>query len=202
MCIIKKQTMEFKSYWQIKDEIGNPFRPQKTMFLISGFFDPLTNRSLQTLINDIAEETGNHFMIENQVPPHLTFLQVQTRSQQDELIKTFSNLENRLYSLPVTFTAFGGEIPNVVYAKVKLSDELKNQLNIFYNAVSQIADLKVNPHYLPENFFPHITLGKTLDRKQQEIALSLLNEKFTMFSGRLNEWRLSCGKPPVYLSTI
>lgn len=182
--------------------MGNPFRPEKTMFLISGFFDPLTHRSLQALINDISNETGNHFMIENQVPPHLTFLQIQTRTQQEELGKVFLTLEHKLHSIPVTFTACGGEIPNVVYAKVKMTEELKNQINIIYEAVSKIPDLKINPHYLPENIFPHITLGKTLDHNQQEKALSLLNEKFSMFSGMLNEWRLSCGKPPVYLATI
>jgi len=190
------------SFWQIKDELGNPSRPQKTMFLISGFLDSLTHRSLQVLINEISEETGNRFMIENQVPPHLTFLQIQTRTGQEELEKVFRSLEDKLQSISVTFTACGGEIPNVVYAKVRMTDDLKKQINLVYDAVSKISDLKVNPHYLPENIFPHITLGKTLDHNQQEKALDLLNEKFSMFSGMLNEWRLSCGKPPVYLQII
>lgn len=42
------------------------------MYLISIYFDKQTNKTLQWYIDKIAEKTGNHFMIENRVPPHMT----------------------------------------------------------------------------------------------------------------------------------
>lgn len=99
------------------------------MFLVSAYFDPLTTRTLQNLINELAEVTGNNFMIENQVPPHMTFLQIQTRTAQKELEEAVKKLEGKLKPVPLVFTACGGEIPNVIYVKVKLTEELNLRLN-------------------------------------------------------------------------
>lgn len=184
------------SLWRIKDELGNPSRPQKTMFLVSAFFDPLTNRTLQNMINGIADVTGNQFMLEFKVPPHLTFLQIQTRTGQDQLEQALKNLKGKLKPVPLTFASCGDGIPNVVFAKVRMTDELKSQMNLVYEEIIKIPDIKINPHYLPENIFPHVTLGKTLTREQQVVALDYLNKNFSMFEGILSEVALTCGKPP------
>lgn len=187
------------SFWQIQDELGSPNRPQKTMFLISAYFDPLTNRILQDLINDLAKVTGNNFMIENQVPPHMTFLQIQTRSAQKELEEAMKGLEGKLKPVPLVFTACGAEISNVIYVKVKMTEELKSQIDLIYEAISKIPEIKINPHYLPENIFPHVTLAKTLTSEEQKTGLDYAQKNFSFFSGRLNEAGLSCGKPPIHL---
>ena len=41
------------------------------MYLISIYFDEKTNKILQRYIDRIAEKSGNSFMIENKVPPHI-----------------------------------------------------------------------------------------------------------------------------------
>ena len=38
------------------------------MYLISVYFDKKTENRIQSYINDVASESGNLFMIENQVP--------------------------------------------------------------------------------------------------------------------------------------
>ena len=184
------------SLWRIKDELGNPSRPQKTMFLVSAFFDPLTNRTLQNLINGIADVTENQFMLEFNVPPHLTFLQIQTRTGQEQLEQAVKNLEGKLKAVPLTFASCGDGIPNVVFAKVRMTDELKTQINLIYDEIIKIPDIKINPYYLPENIFPHVTLGKTLTREQQSAAMDYVNKNFSIFEGIISEAALTCGKPP------
>ena len=44
------------------------------MYLISAYFDEHVTKGLQRLIDNIAKETGNTYMIENNVPPHLIIL--------------------------------------------------------------------------------------------------------------------------------
>ena len=184
------------SLWRIKDELGNPRRPQKTMFLISAFFDPLTNRTFQKLINGIADVTGNEFMLEFNVPPHLTFLQIQTRTGQEQLEQAVKNLEGKLKAVSLTFASCGDGIPNVVFAKVRMTDELKTQINLIYDEIIKIPDIKINPYYLPENIFPHVTLGKTLTWEQQSAAMDYVNKNFSIFEGIISEAALTCGKPP------
>ena len=51
------------------------------MYLISVYFDDKTNRILQRYIDRIAEETGNRFMTEHNVPPHVTLGKCLTHRQ-------------------------------------------------------------------------------------------------------------------------
>lgn len=50
------------------------------MYLISVYFDEHTNKRINRYMNRIAEQTGNTFMTENNVPPHLTISSVEARS--------------------------------------------------------------------------------------------------------------------------
>ena len=42
------------------------------MYLVSVYFDDKANRVLQRYIDQVAERTGNAFMTEKNVPPHMT----------------------------------------------------------------------------------------------------------------------------------
>ena len=61
------------------------------MYLISAYFDEHVTKGLQRLIDNIAKETGNTYMIENNVPPHLTISSFETRKP-DNLKEEFMKL--------------------------------------------------------------------------------------------------------------
>lgn len=61
------------------------------MYLISLYFDEKTNRTLQRLIDKIADHTGNAFMTEHNVPPHMTISSIEARNP-EVLIPAFSGL--------------------------------------------------------------------------------------------------------------
>ena len=42
------------------------------MYLVSVYFDEKTDRKIRGYIEKIAEKTGNGFMVDNHVPPHIT----------------------------------------------------------------------------------------------------------------------------------
>ena len=77
-------------------------------------------------------------MLEFNVPPHLTFLQIQTRTGQKQLKQAVKNLEGKLKAVPLTFASCGDGIPNVVFAKVRMTDELKTQINLIYEEIIKI----------------------------------------------------------------
>ena len=62
------------------------------MYLTSIYFDDKANKLLQRNINKIAEKTGNTFMTDNNVPPHLTISSVEAKGI-EELIPGFLSLE-------------------------------------------------------------------------------------------------------------
>lgn len=42
------------------------------MYLISIYFDDKTNNRIQQAINQVAKKSGNTFMLDAEVPPHIT----------------------------------------------------------------------------------------------------------------------------------
>ena len=72
------------------------------MYLVSVYFDKITTKRIQTLIDQIALTSGNHYMIEKQVPPHMTLSAIEARSV-DLFIPTIKQLENKLYSGTIHF---------------------------------------------------------------------------------------------------
>ena len=55
------------------------------MFLVSIYFDKKTEEKLYILMKRVAEVTGNNFMLDNHVPPHITVAAVETKCE-DELM--------------------------------------------------------------------------------------------------------------------
>ena len=51
------------------------------MYLISVYFDDKSNKIISNYINKIAQKTGNTFMTDNHVPPHLTIMSVEVREE-------------------------------------------------------------------------------------------------------------------------
>lgn len=50
------------------------------MYLISAYFDSTTTKQLKRIIDTLAVQTGNDYMTENEVPPHLTISSFETRN--------------------------------------------------------------------------------------------------------------------------
>ena len=62
------------------------------MYLISVYFDDKSNKIISNYINKIAQKTGNTFMTDNHVPPHLTIMSVEAREEK-KLTEVMEQLE-------------------------------------------------------------------------------------------------------------
>ncbi len=65
------------------------------MYLISVYFDDKSNKIISNYINKIAQKTGNTFMTDNHVPPHLTIMSVEAREEK-KLTEVMEQLERSL----------------------------------------------------------------------------------------------------------
>ena len=64
------------------------------MYLISVYFDDKSNKIISNYINKIAQKTGNTFMTDNHVPPHLTIMSLEAREEK-KLTEVLEQLEGR-----------------------------------------------------------------------------------------------------------
>lgn len=102
------------------------------MYLISVYFDDKTNRVLQRYIDSIAKVTGNRFMIDHKVPPHMTLSAIEARSV-DVLLLAFQSMRLEKAG-DIQFVTVGQLLPYVFYAAPVLNAYLLNLSSVVYDA--------------------------------------------------------------------
>ena len=150
------------------------------MYLISIYFDEKTEQTMHNYINQVAKVTGNTFMLDNNIPPHITLLGFQGKDEQ-ELIKIFdaciedigTEKENKLY-----FGSLGVFKGQVIYAQPVLNEYLHELSQMVYNAYGNVDGIEFSPFYKPFSWLPHMSIGKHLDEKQMEEAFKILVKSF------------------------
>ena len=164
------------------------------MYLISVYFDNTATKKIQTLINQIANASGNHYMTEKQVPPHMTISSIEARNA-DVLIPAVKELEGRLHRGTVQFVSVGQLLPYVLYTMPVLNAYLQELADQVYNAVSGIPETAVSRYYQPYSWLPHVTLGKTLSKEQMQQAFAVVQDKFSVFEAQITELGLAKVNP-------
>lgn len=129
------------------------------MYLITAYFDEKANQRINSLIHKIADQTGNLFMTENHVPPHLTISSVEARSE-DVLLPVVNEMEHRLKKGRIQLVSVGMLFPYVMYITPVLNQYLQSLSQTVYDAVCDIEDTSVSKFYRPMQWLPHVTVGK------------------------------------------
>lgn len=171
------------------------------MYLISAYFDDYTNKILSRYIEKIADFTGNKFMTDNHVTPHITISSLEARNG-ELLIPFVKQLEGKLTEGPVQFISIGTFFPYVMFAAPVLNEYLLNLQEQVYQSVCNIREVTVSKFYRPKQWMPHITLGKKLTKEQMQIAFTLMQESFMPFQGKITSIGLAKTNPHEDILTI
>ncbi|MCI7128999.1 MAG: 2'-5' RNA ligase family protein [Lachnospiraceae bacterium] len=164
------------------------------MYLISAYFDQRTTKMLQNYIDRIARETGNTFMTQNHVPPHMTISAIESRNV-EVLMPAVDALQGQIECGSVQLVSVGQLLPYVCYATPVLNRYLLELSARVNEAVQDIPETSVSRFYQPMSWLPHVTLGKTLDKEQMRAAFCVLQESFSPFEGQVTELGLAKVNP-------
>lgn len=164
------------------------------MYLISVYFDEKTNQTIQRYINKIAEATGNAFMTENKVPPHMTISAIEAKSV-EELVPAFEELKSDLTQGEIQFVSVGQLLPYVMYATPVLNEYLQELVGKVHDAYKDLENTTISKYYRPFSWLPHVTLGKTLEKEQMREAFEIMQESFVPFKATVTEIGLAKVNP-------
>lgn len=170
------------------------------MYLISAYFDSTTTKQLKRIIDTLAVQTGNDYMTENEVPPHLTISSFETRNPKN-LKEAFFKLENEA-AVPVRIISAGVFLPYVMYVAPVLNIELQHLSQRIYDVFSEREDVTINKCYRPYSWFPHITLGKKLDEQQMRTAFEVVQRHFAPLKGEIVRLGMAKTNPHMDLCEI
>lgn len=145
-------------------------------------------------MNQIAEKTGNAFMTENHVPPHMTISSVEARNG-ELLIPHVEHLKEQLLQDRLQFVSVGMFFPYVIYLTPVLNRYLQEMSETVYEAVSGIDEVSVSRFYQPMQWLPHITLGKKLSKEEMRHAFEIMQDGFAPFHGTITAIGLAKTNP-------
>ncbi len=169
------------------------------MYLVSIYFDEKANKIIQNHINKVAEKTGNHFMIDGNVPPHITISAFETK-QEAKVIETLEAVVYKLSRGQLQWAFVGEFFPYVIYLAPVLNEYLHSMSKTIYDSVVEIEDTKISPYYRPFQWLPHTTIGKKLSKEEMKSAFEVLQNDFAMFSGTVT--RIGLAKTNPYTELI
>ena len=164
------------------------------MYLISVYFDEKANKELRRYINMIAEATGNTFMTDNDVPPHMTISSVEARSA-DVLMPAFDKVKDEITSGDIQFVSVGQLLPYVMYVTPVLNEYLQKMQEKIYDGIKDISDISVSRFYKPYSWLPHVTIGKKLNGEQMKKAFEIMQKHFSPFDAKVTEIGLAKVNP-------
>ena len=163
------------------------------MYLISVYFDKKTENRIQSYINDVANISGNYFLINNNVPPHMTISAFETREEERvvEMLETaISNTKkNKIEWVTV------GTFPTVIFIQPVLNECLHNLSSMIYDRIVSMPNTKINKFYKPFNWLPHATIAKELSEEEMRKAFDVLQKSFGMFEGEIVRIELAKKNP-------
>lgn len=156
------------------------------MYLISAYFDGRTNQAINRFIRQIAEKTGNTFMTDNQVPPHMTISSVEAR-QGELLFPCLEILRDELSGGEISIVSVGMFFPYVIYLTPVLNGYLLGLTQKIYDVVRDIPEVSVSRFYQPLKWLPHITIAKTLSKEQMQIAFAVMQDRFAPIEAHITK---------------
>ena len=164
------------------------------MYLVSIYFDEKTNEIIKRHINQVAEHTGNTFMIDAKVPPHITISAFETR-EEGVAIEALERAVSQLTTGTITWASVGQFFPYVLYLAPVLNKYLHQTSVHIFESLSAKKEISVNKYYQPFQWMPHTTIGKKLRIEEMRTAFAVLQNSFCVFDGAVTEIGLAKPNP-------
>ncbi len=152
------------------------------MYLVSLYFDEKTDAHIRQYINTVAKRTGNTYMLDGKVPPHITISAFETRNEK-LVVDRLNICMNQQQKGRVQWAAVGAFFPNVIYISPVLNVYLHELSVSVYDTVKGVEDTIIRKCYKPFSWLPHTTIAKKLSQEEMRTAFIVLQESFGMFSG-------------------
>lgn len=156
------------------------------MYLISIYFDEKTEQLMQSFINQVAKITGNTFMIDGNIPPHITLLGIQGEDE-EEIIRLLDANIDSIESEDIYFASIGEFKRQTIYVQPVLSEYLHKLSQKVYDIYKDKEGIKYNQFYKPFSWVPHMSIGKHLDECQMIEAFKYLVMNFVPMEARVTK---------------
>lgn len=150
------------------------FNSSQITYAVSLHFSKNVNDIITSAVSSIAEITGNRFIIENKIPPHVTIGAFHsTKENESRLIQQVNDFSKNLKPVFVNFTELGNFNGKVLFLKPEKDEYLSEINKKIHELLLPNFEKGDNGYYMPDIWFPHTTLGTRLNQSQFSKALAI-----------------------------
>lgn len=169
-------------------------------YLVSLYFDDKTNKQILKYMTAVAEATGNDYMIEHKVPPHITISSFEVDGEMNSeiagrLVKNLNEVFQNASMGVVQWVGTGAFMTSALYLMPVLNQYLQQIMEDVYAVISADKDIKISKYYQPFQWLPHTTIGKKLDAGQLAEAFASVQPDFKMITGNVIKIGLAKASP-------
>ena len=146
-------------------------------YAVSLHFTQKENEIVISTLQAIADETGNSFMIENKIPPHITIGAFHAaREEEAKLLQLIENFAQGQKAGTVQFKVVGNFNGKVLFLKPEKNLFLSEINNALHTLLLPEFEKAENGYYLPDIWFPHTTLATRLNQNQFSAAKEIAKQ--------------------------
>lgn len=166
------------------------------MYLISIYFDEETDKKIQGYMDTVAKYTGNTYMLEGKVPPHITISSIEAKYENETLIaRALEQSVNGVIQGELQWVSVGTFFPYVMYVTPVLNEYLHRMVSSVYESLRSFEEIKISPYYRPFQWLPHTTIGKKLSKEEMRKAFEVMQNQFVPFKGTVTKIGLAKTNP-------
>ena len=142
------------------------------------YFNEKTEEIINSLIKNIANKTGNKYMVDNKIPPHITISLFHYDGEIDTVMEIIENNISFFHKNNITTASIGIFNPSVLFIAPVINDyllELNKRINEIININNKIL---LDKNYMENQWIPHISLGVKLNENELINGVKELAENF------------------------
>lgn len=146
-------------------------KSSKITYTISLHFPQAVNEIISSAVEAISDLTGNHFIKENKIPPHITIGAFHAaKDEESKLLQLVEDFAKKMEPCIIHFCDIGNFNNKVLFLKPEKDDFLAKINSDLHSILLAKFEKAENGYYLPEIWFPHTTLATRLNQSQFEKA--------------------------------
>lgn len=154
------------------------------MYLVSIYFDEMTNQKINSYMAAAAKISGNNKMIEGKVPPHITISSFETKKE-EKVISVLEEVAINMGRGTLQAACVGAFPSNVLFVAPVVNEYLHSLSVLVYDSIAGIEGIKISRYYQPFQWIPHFTIAKNLSKEEMTKAFQEVQKEFSMFNGEV-----------------
>ena len=168
-------------------------RYNKSMYLVSLYFDEKTNQIIRGHMQCAADASGNTDMLDKAVPPHITLTVFESKESEQRLTEKLDKVMMEKRAGELMWVSVAAFFPQVLYLSPVLNEYLHDLSVSVCQEIETFEGARVQECYKPFNWQPHATVARKLTAEEMQKAFQGLQSSFRPFRGSVVRIGLSEG---------